>query len=68
METPSRAHVAHQGLTQPIQQLEGSRTAEMTSFQREITEHEGAAIQGPTQSLGSTFQRLERAPCDTPFW
>lgn len=65
METPSRAHVAHQGLTQPIQQLEGSGTAEVISFQREVTKHEGAAIQGPMQALGSTFQRLERTP--SPF-
>lgn len=30
---------AHQGLTQPIQQLEGSGTVEITSFQREITNY-----------------------------
>lgn len=61
MGTPSKAHVAHQGLTQPIQQLEGSGTTEVTSFQREITKHEGAAIQRRMEALGSTFQRLEGA-------
>lgn len=61
METPSGAHVAHQGLTQPIQQLEGTGTAGVTSFHREITKQEGAAIQGPVHALDSTFQSLEGA-------
>lgn len=39
VDAPSEAHVAEQGLTQPIQQLEGSGTAGVTSFQREITKH-----------------------------